>query len=95
MHQRFVDVTVLFGPPTLKEVKGVRNSVQTFMDASRTIVNKDKTNIFFFNYLEAIHMHLTRSLGFKMEPLPFKYLGVPLVSYFNQVLTWEDLLERT
>lgn len=75
-HQNFVDDVRLFGPLSLMEDNGINAFLQTFMVASKTQINKDKTSIFFFNCKESIQCHLKCVLQFCRAYIPSKYMGV-------------------
>lgn len=47
-HQQFVDDIMLFYQATLKEVQNIRDILNTFMEASGTKINNEKSCIFFF-----------------------------------------------
>lgn len=46
--------------------------------SSMTLINNDKSYIFFFNTLVNVQSYLAWVLGFDIKPLPIKYLGMPL-----------------
>jgi hypothetical protein len=94
MHQQFVDDTMLMATPTVKEALKIKQVLQDFSDASGMCINKEKSQLFFFNTPQPIQCHLTRILGYQQCKLPSKYLGVPLTENSLKKKAWEDLLEN-
>eukprot|EP00253_Pinus_taeda_P009011 PITA_09011 len=74
-HQQFVDDIMLFGEPTVKEVKHLRRILDLFAEASGLEINRDKSCVFIFNTVDQVKAHLIRLLGFRRGELPTKYLG--------------------
>ena len=64
------------------------------MEASGTLVNTDKSNVYFFNTNEPTETFLARTLGFKIGAFPMKYLGVPLNTSSLRIVDWKDLITR-
>eukprot|EP00253_Pinus_taeda_P007926 PITA_07926 len=73
-HQQFVDDIMLFREVSLREVRIIKEVLETFSEASGMEINKEKSCTLIFNTPEAIKAHLTRTLGFKQGDLPTKYL---------------------
>jgi hypothetical protein len=48
-HSQFVDDTLMMGSPMVQEAQKILSILQTFCDASGMDINKDKSQIFFFN----------------------------------------------
>lgn len=77
-HQQFVNDIMLFCQATLKEALSIRDILNTFMEASGTKINNDKSCIFFFNTQGNVKNYLAKILRFSTSILPSKYLGMPL-----------------
>eukprot|EP00253_Pinus_taeda_P030337 PITA_30337 len=89
-HQQFVDDIMLFGEVSLREVRIIKEVLETFSEASGMEINKEKSCTFIFNAPEAIKAHLTRTLGFKQGVLPTKYLGNQLDIHPTRMKNWKD-----
>jgi hypothetical protein len=74
-----VDETLMMGSPTVQEALTILSIINTFCEASGMDINKDKSQIFFFNTLLSIQLHISDILGFTRSSLPSKYLGIPLL----------------
>jgi hypothetical protein len=48
-HLQFVDDNLLMGSPMVKEVKGFKSILDLFNSASSTVINQEKSQLFFFN----------------------------------------------
>eukprot|EP00253_Pinus_taeda_P003838 PITA_03838 len=93
-HQQFVDDIMLFGEPTVKEVRNLKKVLDLFAKASWMEINKEKSCTFIFNTMEAVKSHLTRMLGFKQGELPTKYLGNVLDFNSKRLKNWQGVLEK-
>eukprot|EP00253_Pinus_taeda_P036581 PITA_36581 len=93
-HQQFVDDIMLFGEPTVREVRQLRRILDLFAEASGLEINKDKSCIFIFNTVDQVKSHLIRILGFKKRELPTKYLGNVLDYTSKRVKNWQGVLDK-
>eukprot|EP00253_Pinus_taeda_P010493 PITA_10493 len=93
-HQQFVDDIMLFGEPTVREVRHLRRILDLFAEASGLEINKDKSCIFIFNTIDQVKSHLIRILGFKRGELPTKYLGNVLDLTSKRVKNWQGVLDK-
>ena len=75
-HQQFVDV--LMGSSSIQEARGIKKGLDTFMEASRMEINKDKSHVYFFNTPKVTSRNTLRIQEFTEGHLPSKYLGAPL-----------------
>ena len=48
-HQHFVDDNMLMGPSLVQEARGIKDSFNTFLEASGLEINKEKSQTYFFN----------------------------------------------
>eukprot|EP00253_Pinus_taeda_P036048 PITA_36048 len=93
-HQQFVDDIMLFGEPTVKEVKHLRRNLDLFVDASGLEINRDKSCVFIFNTVDQVKAHLIRLLGFRRGELPTKYLGNILDFTSKKMKNWQGVLDK-
>ena len=93
-HQQFVDDIMLFCKFTLCEVRKLRYIIHESMQASRNLINNDKSNILFFKTPILIQTFLALSLGFVIGSLPIKYFGMPLVFNSLRNSCWKYILQK-
>eukprot|EP00253_Pinus_taeda_P015937 PITA_15937 len=93
-HQQFVDDIMLFGEPTIREVRNMKKVLDLFAEASGMEINKEKSCTFIFNTMETVKSHLTRMLGFKQGELPMKYLGNVLDFNSKRLKNWQGVLAK-
>jgi hypothetical protein len=58
-HSQFVDDTLMMGSPMVHEAQKILSTIQTFCNTSGMDINKEKSQIFFFNTLMSIQLHIT------------------------------------
>eukprot|EP00253_Pinus_taeda_P031297 PITA_31297 len=93
-HQQFVDDNILYGHPSVQEARLFRDILSSFSDASGALINRVKSQIFFFNTPVSTQRSIARILGFTIANLPSKYLGTPLIASALKHSSWRDLLEK-
>lgn len=93
-HQQFVDDNMLFAHPSVQEARLIKSLLSTFSDASGALINRVKSQIFFFNTPVTTQRAIERILGFTSTSLPSKYLGAPLTSSALKHSSWKHLLEK-
>lgn len=93
-HQQFVDDTMLMGIASIRKVKAIRHTLEAFKRANGLEVNKDKSQIFYFNTPPSMRRHITRILEFPEGSFPSKYLGAPLLEGKATQRNWKELLEK-
>ena len=91
-HQQFVDDILLFCEASVCEIRIILAILDIFMEALGTLVNKDKSHVYFFNINNACQQYLARLLGFHIGSFPMRYLGVPLCKTQLRVADWHDLI---
>jgi hypothetical protein len=91
-HSQFVDDTLMLSSPTICEALHILCILQTFCAASGMDINKEKSQLFFFNTPIPVQLHITNILGFTHSSLPSKYLGIPLINKSLRNNSWEGLL---
>ena len=80
-HQQFVDDNLLMGNPSIQEAISINETLETFSKSSGITINKDKSQIYFFNTHVITQRNISRILGFTISTFPSKYLGDPLISF--------------
>eukprot|EP00253_Pinus_taeda_P014726 PITA_14726 len=75
-HQQFVDDIMLFGEPTVKEVKHLRKILDIFAEASGLEINKDKSRVFIFNSVEQNWQGILDKLSNKVANWAFRSLNI-------------------
>eukprot|EP00253_Pinus_taeda_P023921 PITA_23921 len=93
-HQQFVDDIMMFGEPTVREVRNMKKALDLFAKASGMEINKEKSCTFIFNMVDTVKRHLTRMLSFKKGDLPTKYLGNVLDYNPKRLNNWQGILEK-
>eukprot|EP00253_Pinus_taeda_P007886 PITA_07886 len=93
-HQQFVDDIMLFGEPTVKEVRHLRRILDLFAEDSGLEINRDKSCVFIFNTVDQVKAHLIRLLGFRRGELPTKYLGNILDFTSKKMKNWQGVLDK-
>ena len=93
-HQQFVDDNMLFGHPSVQEASLIKSILSTFSEASRALINRVKSQIFFFNTPVPTQKAVSQILGFTCAFLPSKYLGAPLMASAIKHSSWKQLLEK-
>eukprot|EP00253_Pinus_taeda_P013241 PITA_13241 len=93
-HQQFVDDNMLFGHPSVQEARLLKDLLSTFSDASSALINRVKSQIFFFNTPTATQNSIAHILGFTIAKLPSKYLGAPMIASTLKHASWTDLLDK-
>ena len=80
-HQQFLDDTMPMGPSMVQEARGIKDGLDTFLEASKLEINKVKSQVYFFNPPKIMKRNILRILGFSVGELPSKYLGALLAKY--------------
>ena len=93
-HQQFVNETMLMGPSTVQETHGIKYGLHTFLEASGLEINKDKSQVYFFNTPKITKMNILGILGFSKGGIPSKYLGAPFAESTIKQVSWKDLLDK-
>eukprot|EP00253_Pinus_taeda_P026524 PITA_26524 len=93
-HQQFVDDNMLFGHPSVQESRLLKDLLSTFSEASGALINRVKSQIFFFNTPMPTQNSIARILGFTIAKLPSKYLGAPMIASTLKHASWTDLLDK-
>lgn len=90
-HQQFVDDTMLMEMAYVREAKVIKHTLEAFKRATGLEVNKDKSQIFYFNTPPVTCRNITRILEFSESSLPLKYMGAPLMEGKETQRNWKEL----
>ena len=89
-HQQFVDDMMLMGPSTIQEARGLKEGLDIFLEASGLKINKDESQVYFFNTPKITKRNILRILEFSKGAFPSKYLGAPLVDSTIRQILWKE-----
>jgi hypothetical protein len=64
------------------------------LEASGLEINREKSQVFYFNISRITKRNILRILGFSEDSLPSKYLGAPLSDMVVKQTLWTELLEK-
>ena len=93
-HQQFVDDNMLMGPSSVQEARGIKDNLNTFMEASGLEINKEKFQTYCFNTPKITRRNILRILEFSEGKLPSKYLGALLVESTIRQISWKELMDK-
>ena len=82
------------GTSTVKEARGIKEGMDTFLEASGLEINKTKSQVYFFNTPKITRRNILRILGFFEGGIPSKYLGAPLAELTIRKVSWKDFLDK-
>lgn len=85
---------MLYRHATLKEARKIMEILIDFTSASRTEINKENSDIYFFNTPTPSQSFLEKSMGFRIGNFPTKYLGIQLNDQQNRVANWKTLMGK-
>ena len=77
-HLCFADDLLMFARGDLESVKAMQLCFSQFSQASGLQANLSKSSIYCGGIQQEVKNQIVQQLGYNMEELPFKYLGVPL-----------------
>ena len=69
---------MLTGPSTVQEARGIKDGMDTFLETNSLEINKDKSQVYYFNTLKITKRNILRILEFSEGGIPSKYLGALL-----------------
>ena len=93
-HLCFADDLLLFARGDLDSVKAMQLCFSQFSQASGLQANLSKSSMYFGGVEQDVKNQMVHQLGYNMEELPFKYLGVPLSTKKMTVMQWYPLIEK-
>ena len=93
-HVCFADDLLLFARGDLESVKAIQACFSHFSQVSGLQANLNKSSIYCGGVQKEVKQQIAQQLGYNIEELPFKYLGVPLSTKKMSILQWHPLIER-
>ena len=93
-HLCFADDLLLFARGDLESVKAIQDCFSHFSQVSGLLDNLNKSSIYCGGVQREVRQQIAQQLGYNIEELPFKYLGVPLSTKKTSVLQWQPLIDR-
>ena len=76
------------------KARAIKNMMEAFKRASGLEVNKDKSQIYYFNTPPITRWNINRILEFSKGSLPTKYLGAPLLEGKATQRKWKELVDK-
>ena len=93
-HLCYADDLQLLARGDLESVKDIQLCFSNFSQASGLQANLNKSSIYCGGVQMEVKQQIFQQLGYNMEELPFKYLGVPLSTKKMPVMQWYPLIEK-
>ena len=93
-HLCFADDLLMFARGDLESLKAMQLCFSQFSQASGLQANLSKISIYCGAVQQEVKNQIVQQLGYNMEELPFKYLGVPLSTKKMFVMQWYPLIEK-
>jgi hypothetical protein len=93
-HQQVVDDTMLMGHSLIQEARDLKKGLDQFLQASGLDINKEKSQVYFFNTPQITRRNVLRILGFQEGTLPSKYLGATLAKSVVKKISQKELLDK-
>ena len=85
---------MLMVPSSVQKARGIKDSLNTFLEASGLEINKEKSQTYFFNTPKVTKRNILRILEFSEGKIPSKYLGAPLAESTIRKISWKELLDK-
>ena len=85
---------MLMDPSSVYEDRGIKECLNTFLEASGLEINEDKSQTYFFNTLRITKRNILRILEFSEGSLPSKYLGVPMAELTIKQVSLKELVDK-
>ncbi|XP_039158524.1 uncharacterized protein LOC120288534 [Eucalyptus grandis] len=79
-HLFFADDVFLFFEATLASVGLLKDGIESFSNWSGLVPNLNKSEVFLLGGSSGLRNDILSMLGFQVGSLPFRYLGVPVIS---------------
>ena len=90
----FADDLLLFARRDLESVNAIQLRFSQFSQRSGLQDNLNKSLIYCGYVQMEVRKQIVQQLGYNMEELPLKYLGVPLSTKTMSVLQWYPLIDK-
>ena len=93
-HLCFANDLLLFSRGDLNSIKELHKCFTEFSQASGLQANLNKSSIYCGGVQKEVRQQIVQQLGYTIEELPFKYLGVPLSSKKLNTIQWYPLIDK-
>ena len=87
-HSLFADDTLLFGASNIQEAHQIKSSLHLYSVVFGQAINEKKLKLYIFNTNKVISDKIFKILGFTVDFLPSKYLGIPFFMGTNKISYW-------
>ena len=91
-HSLFADDTLLFGASNIQEARQIKSTLHLYSVVSGQTINEQKSKVYIFNTNKVISDKIVKLLGFTMDFLPSKYLGIPFFMGTNKRSYWSSVV---
>ncbi|XP_057857841.1 uncharacterized protein LOC131066955 [Cryptomeria japonica] len=91
-HSQFADDTIVFGEASIREAIGIKNTLEEYTMASRQVMNRENSQLLFFNTNKMVQMRIAQHLNIKVVELSIKYLGIWIDKGCRQSQNWDDVI---
>ncbi|XP_059076311.1 uncharacterized protein LOC131875706 [Cryptomeria japonica] len=88
---QFSNDTMVFGEASIEEAKCIIRMLDTYLECSSQVMNKEKSQLFFFNPSKQNQLRIAKLMGIKITKLPMKYLGIKIDKGRRQTNIWKDV----
>ena len=85
---------MLMGLSSVHEARGIKECLNTFLEANSLEINKEKSQTYFLNTPRITKRNILRILEFLECSLPSKYLGAPMVESTIKQVSWKELVDK-
>lgn len=93
-HLAFADDLMIFCKADLTTIELIKGCLERFMLASGLKANRDKSSVYVAGVSQRMKDDIADAIGFPLNELPVRYLGIPLQSRRIVVAEFEPLLKR-
>ena len=90
----FADNLLLFSRGDLSSIKALQGCFLEFSQASGLQANLTKSSIYCGGVQMEVRQQIMQQLGYTVEELLFKYLGVPLSTNKLTIIQWYPLIDK-
>lgn len=90
----FCNLFINFYKGDLNSIKALQRCFSQFSQASGLQANLNKSSIYCGGFHLDVRQQIIQQLGYKMEEILLKYLGVPLSTKKLSVIQWYPLIDK-
>ena len=85
---------MLMGVSPIREERAIKDTLESYKRSSGLEVNKDKSQIYYFNTTPITRWNMNRILEFAEGSLSSRYLGAPLLEGKSTQRNWKEILDK-